>query len=351
MRTIKEYPPFSVLMSLYIKEKAEFFEQCMESMVNQTVKPSEIVIVFDLGLLSMGFGSSYVRFYSQRKAKNDNEGIEKLNGMFMGIFLCISGVCVLCGFVMICNITHIFGTGLTNIEYKTARILMALMIISLAITFPNSVFDCNLTAHEEFIFQKLLALIQSLLNPFLALPLLLLGKGSVGIVLVSTGLTIVSFIVNGVYCIKKLHMRFSFHGIQISLLKEMWIFTFFIFLSQIIDQINWSVDKFLLGRIIGTSAVAIYGVGEQINSMYLEFSTAISNVFIPEVNRLVAEENDNVKLTKLFTKVGRIQFFIYTVEILQKSYHPIDTGKGRVLFRDKNKMSSGEKLPLYFFEK
>lgn len=47
MRTIKEYPPFSVLMSLYIKEKAEFFEQCMESMVNQTVKPSEIVIVFD----------------------------------------------------------------------------------------------------------------------------------------------------------------------------------------------------------------------------------------------------------------------------------------------------------------
>lgn len=267
-------------------------------------------VVSYLGLLSMGFGSSYVRFYAQRKAKNDNEGIEKLNGMFMGIFLCISGVCILCGVVMICNIAHIFGMGLTNSEYKTARILMALMIISLAITFPNSVFDCNLTAHEEFIFQKLLALIQSLLNPFLALPLLLLGKGSVGIVLVSTGLTIVSFIVNGMYCIKKLHMRFVFQGIQISLLREMWIFTFFIFLSQIIDQINWSVDKFLLGRIIGTSAVAIYGVGGQINSMYLEFSTAISNVFIPEVNRLVAEENDNVKLTKLFTKVGRIQFFI-----------------------------------------
>lgn len=47
MMRIKEYPPFSVLMSLYIKEKAEFFEQCMESIVNQTVKPSEIVIVFD----------------------------------------------------------------------------------------------------------------------------------------------------------------------------------------------------------------------------------------------------------------------------------------------------------------
>lgn len=38
---------FSVLMSLYIKEKAEYFEQCMKSMLWQTVTPSEIVIVLD----------------------------------------------------------------------------------------------------------------------------------------------------------------------------------------------------------------------------------------------------------------------------------------------------------------
>lgn len=42
-----EYPKFSVLMSLYIKEKAEYFDECMKSMLNQTVLPTEIVIVFD----------------------------------------------------------------------------------------------------------------------------------------------------------------------------------------------------------------------------------------------------------------------------------------------------------------
>ena len=187
---------------------------------------------------------------------------------------------------------------------------MILMILSLSITFPNSVFDCNLTAHEEFIFQKGLGLAQSILNPFLALPLLLLGKGSVGMVLVSTFLTIAYFIINSLYSIKKLKMRFIFRGFQFSLLKEMWIFTFFIFISQIIDQVNWSVDKFLLGRLIGTGAVAVYGVGGQINSMYLQFSTAVSNVFVPTVNKIVAEDNDNKKLTDIFTKVGRIQFFI-----------------------------------------
>lgn len=42
-----EYPSFSVLMSLYIKEKAEYFDECMQSILNQTVMPSEIVIVYD----------------------------------------------------------------------------------------------------------------------------------------------------------------------------------------------------------------------------------------------------------------------------------------------------------------
>lgn len=47
MNKNNKYPPFSVLMSLYIKEQADFFRQCMESIVNQTVMPTEIVIVFD----------------------------------------------------------------------------------------------------------------------------------------------------------------------------------------------------------------------------------------------------------------------------------------------------------------
>lgn len=38
---------FSVLMSLYIKEKADYFNQCMKSILANTVQPNEIVIVLD----------------------------------------------------------------------------------------------------------------------------------------------------------------------------------------------------------------------------------------------------------------------------------------------------------------
>lgn len=38
---------FSVLLSIYYKEKPEYFRECMESIYSQTVLPDEIVLVED----------------------------------------------------------------------------------------------------------------------------------------------------------------------------------------------------------------------------------------------------------------------------------------------------------------
>lgn len=40
-------PKYSVLMSIYVKEKPEFFREALDSMLNQTAKPDEILIVED----------------------------------------------------------------------------------------------------------------------------------------------------------------------------------------------------------------------------------------------------------------------------------------------------------------
>lgn len=42
-----DYPPYSVLMSVYIKEKPEYLRLALDSMFDQTVAPDEIVIVED----------------------------------------------------------------------------------------------------------------------------------------------------------------------------------------------------------------------------------------------------------------------------------------------------------------
>lgn len=267
-------------------------------------------VVSYLSLLSLGFTASYVRFYSRFKADNDDGEIARLNGMFLTIFLIIALIAILCGSVMIYNIEGIFKTGLTPEEYGKARILMALMVFNLAITFPNSVFNCITGAHERFFFQRMLTVLQNLFNPFLTLPLLLMGYGSIGMVAVTTFITICKVIANVYYVFHKMHERFIFNNFRLDLFKDIFGFTFFIFLNQIIDQINWSVDKFLLGRFKGTASVAIYGLGAQINTMYTQLSSSISSVFVPKVNRIVAKNEGNKELSDLFIRIGRIQFLL-----------------------------------------
>lgn len=273
-------------------------------------------VVSYLGLLSFGFGSAYVRFYSRYKVKDDQEGIAKLNGMFMIVFNIIAIIALLAGGVLVGNVNNLFSKSLTANEINTATILMILMVINLAISFPSSVFDSFVTAHECYFFQRIISLLQTVLNPFLTLPLLLMGYKSISLVVVTTILTVSKFIINYWYCIKKLRMRFIFHNMNFSLLKEIGVFSFYIFINMIVDQINWSVDKFILGVFSGTTAVAIYAVGGQINTMYMSLSTSISSVFIPRVNKIVArDENNNEELTELFTRVGRIQFIILAMVI------------------------------------
>ncbi len=230
--------------------------------------------------------------------------------MFAIVFAAMSVVCLLCGAVMIPNAELVFGDKLTPDEIEKSKVLLGFMIFNMSLTFPNSLFTSNITAHKKFIFQRTVILLQRLVNPFICLPLLLLGYGSVGMVLVSTVLSIAAFISNMTFCFSKLNMKFLFRGLRFSKLKELWGFTFFIFINQIVNQVNWNVGKYLLGRMHGTAMVAIYSVGAQLRGYFSQFSTAISNVYIPQVNQIAAKNDDNKMLDELFIKVGKTQAYI-----------------------------------------
>ena len=185
-------------------------------------------VVSYLNVLSLGFGSSYMRFYSRIKKQGNEEKVAEFNGMYLTIFLIIAGICLLCGAVLIENIELVFGSGLTEQEYPKAKVLLALMVFNLALTFPGGAIDSFITAHEQFIFQRTLRVLQYLFNPFITLPLLLMGYGSIAMVLVTTFLTIAKIASSIWFCREKLKIKIRFRGFQLSLLKEMWVFTFFI---------------------------------------------------------------------------------------------------------------------------
>lgn len=268
-----------------------------------------------LSLLNLGLGSSYVRFYIREKSVGTSDGVARLNGMFFSVFSVLGMIALLCGLFMSNNVKLVFSDGLTPVELQKAKKLMLLLTVNLAISFPMSVFSSIITANERFIFQKVLLLIQQVASPLLNIPLLLMGYTSVGIVVVTVILSVVIWIANIVFCIKVLHIKFLFSKMRWHLFKEVVVFTSFIAVNLIVDQINWNIDKILLGRYWGTVAVSIYSIGAMFNTIYISFSTSVSHAFTPRVHQIWndtsrTESERNQDLTNLFISVGRIQLII-----------------------------------------
>ena len=269
-----------------------------------------------LGLLSLGFGSSYVKFYYEYKVKNQEEEIRKLNGIFLLVFCGLAVLSCIVGGGMIISADALFQNSLTAADVQQVRILMVILIFSMAVTFPNIIFDCYITAHERYIFQRIMLITVTILIPVISLSLLYMGYRSTALVLVNLALSVFRFCMNIYYCIVKLWMKFQFRGMELNVLKKVGTFSMFIFLNEIASQINLNVDKIILGAVQGATVVAIYSVGSQFNQYFMNMSTAVSNVFIPRVNRLVAENKDNSVLDQLFIRIGRIQYMILSAVLV-----------------------------------
>lgn len=267
--------------------------------------------IVSLSLLSMGFSSAYVRFYMRYKhSKNEQDDIIKLNGFYLILFSLISILSLILGGLLVINVQNIFGDALSYNQVMLTRMLMIVLVLNVSLAFISSVFDSNIIVNQKFVFQQSRQLAQTILAPLLAVPLVLVGYGVLSIVIVQTFITILFLVLNIHYCLTKLEMKFQFKGIPKYYLKDIGIFSFFIFLNQVVDMVNNNVPNFILGTTVGAAEVATFSIAIQIKNIFFMLSVSLSSIFVPKVNELVSKNSDKKILTDLMIKVGRVQMAI-----------------------------------------
>ena len=274
-------------------------------------------IVSYLNLLSFGLGSTYTRYYSRYRVNDDAEGIARLNGMFLTIYSALGVLVLILGAIIAGGIDVLLGSSkLTPEEISLARTLMYILSVNAAVSFPISVFESNVMVNEQYLFQKLVAIGKTVFNPLVMIPLLLAGFRSITMVSMTLFFTLLSGVLNILFCCKKLGMKFRFGRFDAVPIKEMLGYTFYIFIGILVDQINWSMDRIVLGFQVGSTAISVYTIGSQLHQYYLNMSNSISGLLTPRVHRLVAAGSSDKELTALFTRIGRLQFLLLMMILL-----------------------------------
>lgn len=257
-----------------------------------------------LTLLNAGINAAYVRFYVQTKVKNANR-LSGLNGIFLKIFLSISIVALFLGIFISTNSNFIFGNKITNEEYQLIKKLLLIITFNSVITIFNCVFDSIIIANEKFIFGKVISLLNTIMVPIFAIPMLLKGGNSISVAGITLIVNTFTLLFNCIYCFRCLKVRFKLKYKNRKMFNGIVVFSGFIVIQSVMDQLNWQIDKFLLARFSGSVEISVYTVGSQINNIYITIASAITIVFIAQINQLTVDNKKN-ELSELFVRVARI---------------------------------------------
>lgn len=267
-------------------------------------------IIGYLTVLDLGFGNAIIVYTAKYKAQGKYNEEKKLHGMFFVIFCIIGVIVTILGLILFLNVNNMFGKTMTEIELYKIRIMMLILTFNLAITFPFTIYSSIITAYERFSFQKVMSILNTILKPLIMIPLLFMGLKSIGMCVVITIVNIFVLFSNYLYCRKKLNIKIKYSGFDKNLFKTIFSYSFFIFLSVIVDRINWSVDNFVLATVSGSIAVSIYNVASQLNTLYINLAATLNGIMLPKVSKMIATNASDKELNNEFIKVGRLQCYI-----------------------------------------
>ena len=267
-------------------------------------------IIAYLTVLDLGFGNAIIRYTAKFRAEGKQREQEEMFGMFFILYIGIGVIAMIAGSVLSLNVENMFSRAMTENEVHCTRIMLWLMTFNLAFTFPMSIWGSIMSAYERFVFQRIVSIIRSVLNPVVMILLLVIGYKAIAMVVVTTVFNVATLLVNWWYCKYRLTIKVRFAKFKWGFLKEVSIYSFWIFLNAIMDRIYWSTGQFVLGVYKGSAAIAVYAVAVQLLNMYMLFSTAITGVLLPKITAMVVKGNNEKEISDLFIKVGRIQYII-----------------------------------------
>ena len=270
-------------------------------------------IIGYLTVLDLGFGNALIVYTSKYHEKGEYGKEQKLHGMFRLVYTIIGIIAMLIAVLIYIFASDIFSSSMATEEIDKLRVMLLILAFNLFITFVFSIYSSIITAYEKFTFQKIVSILNSLLRPILMIPLLFMGFKSITMTIVITIINIAVLVSNYLYCKNKIKVKVRYSGFDKTIFKTVLGYSIWIFLTNIVDKINWSADQAILGIVCGTVSVSVYSIATTFNQLFINLSTAISGVMLPKISKMVAKNAAIGQLSSEFIKVGRMQYYIISL--------------------------------------
>ena len=275
-----------------------------------------ISIVGYMILFEFGIGSTVFRYVAKFRHENRKNSEGSFLSIILRMYVFISICVAISGVVLYYNLDNLFAKTITPVELIQIKLMFVILVVNLEISIAGNVYVGIIKAYERYVYVGMVTLVCLVFRSLLIFLLLKKGYNAISIVILDTIINMLLFLVNIFYCKMYLKVKIKIISFDKILFVKIFNYSVFIFLSIVFEQALWRVLPVIVGAKISTEAVAIFSIAMIFPIFFMQFSNAISGVFLPVISKIVVAGESNEALTGFMIKVGRLQgimlLYIYT---------------------------------------
>ena len=255
------------------------------------------------------------RFLSEYYGRGDTDGAARFLGNMVTLYAAIGLGILLLGLGIYPWLGDIFPK-FTAEELGTYRILYLMTLVNAAIMFPARSLAGVADAQQRFTIPGIIAVVTSAANALGTVLLLVLGVRSIGLIALSISTGIIALLCNVMYCFVGLRARVSLCGWNRCICRGIFIFSFWMFLNQLINMLNAGTGNYIVAITQGPTAAGIYTNGLRIYGIYYLLAGGLSALFLPRVVHMVISGASAQEQTDAMARLGRAQLMILGAPLL-----------------------------------
>ncbi len=261
-----------------------------------------------VAIFNFGFGATIQKFTAEHLFESEPEKYNKIISIVLLAYLGVSVVILAVAGLGIVNM-HAW-TNISNptilFDCKCALIVFG---IGMAILFPLSTFVDILTG-LRLIYLKNIVMILLRAFEIVGIYILIIGKAKfISFVIFSSSINVI-FTALLILFVKQKIPTFKFIiRPDFKVFKEIWNFSFFIYINSLAMLITAKTDRFVLSSILGLPAVSSYQIGTRLPEMSQSLSSQFQDNVIPVTSNLV-KKNDISGLKNILINGMRFSTFV-----------------------------------------
>ena len=262
-------------------------------------------------VVDLGVTQTLIRYISNYKANNrGGQEIRKLCNTINLINIIVISLNIIAAIILFFCIPSVYAQSFTPDEIVLSQRLFILCSLTIVISFVSNYYTGIISGYGYFAFINITKSIRVILRVLLLFVFVSVFKDVYVVLITDVLLSLLLLLVNYLFFRRQIKLPKAKGFVEKALIIEIAIYTFYLFMQNIVDQVNNNLDNILIGALVSSTAVAIYTFGLNIFHMFQNLSTSISQMLVPMMSEKIAKNATAKELEESLTKIGMIQYMI-----------------------------------------